>query len=304
MGYFRTFIAICTSPSALLTLHKTGALRAWLRTLLTAFFCGVLFAVLSGFTIYPRLRECARFFDRAFGGVRITRAAVTPVEAPDTIRNCALGDAAVLTWLPPDAALPMDYPSGDLASGALWTADALIMWQRLKPGEISAAMMSFDTAGDREFFSCPDREFPTRAAAAIARSAVKSSASAGDEARDFTALDIVKVWSVILFPGAALLMTFWIFFIANFFCGIFLGMNRLFYGRNNRLSASEMWTVLLYTGYPAMAVGTVAAGLGLDISYSTVYIFGLVIYLFFVMVRFERAFRGADPGPMKRDGGE
>ena len=75
MGYFRTFIAVCTSPSALLTLHKTGALRAWLRTLLTAFLCGVIFAVLSAFTIYPRLRECAHFFDRAFGGVRITRAA-------------------------------------------------------------------------------------------------------------------------------------------------------------------------------------------------------------------------------------
>ena len=99
-------------------------------------------------------------------------------------------------------------------------------------------------------------------------------------------------------------MMCWIFFIANFFCGVFLGMNRLFYGRNNRLSPSEMWTVLLYTGYPAMAVGAVAAGLGLDISYSTVYIFGLVIYLFFVMVRFERAFRGADSGPEKRDGGE
>jgi hypothetical protein len=43
--------------------------------------------------------------------------------------------------------------------------------------------------------------------------------------------------------------------------------------------------MLLYTGFPAMLLGSIISGLGLDISYYMVYIFGTVIYLIFVLAR-------------------
>jgi len=62
----------------------------------------------------------------------------------------------------------------------------------------------------------------------------------------------------------------------------------LFNAGRSSLNRRQLWVVLLYAGYPSMLIGTVVSALNLGISYNTIYVFGLIGYLFFILARLER----------------
>ena len=291
MGFFRSFYLICYSPSSMFHLYKAGIWRAVLHTFLASICCAFLATVIFAILNCNKYRDTAESFDKEFGGVTITADTFLPVKEPAKTRTWFSDPLTAVTYVPAGTAIP-DVPI-EAVQGLVWTPEILFMWKYA--GE-NAAVTWIRLSDHKTLSHTMEKSAMNPTLKGIMTTLAGQEAEKAEQAADRQTQEVDTITisnsfgSYFTLFGIILMITSALgyFLLAVFISGIFLLCSRLFKGRCNTLSAGEYWTVLLYTGFPPMLLGSIISGLGLDISYYTVYIFGMVIYLIFVLARLDK----------------
>jgi hypothetical protein len=171
--------------------------------------------------------------------------------------------------------------------GVVWTPEVIFVWQKI--GQTQAAV-SWMRVRDHQFMNHTMEQHVLNATMRGISSELAEQELSLHEQMDSsgTTIRISDSFTQIFVVMSLIyiLLTFTGYFLLAFFiCGIFWLFSRIFNNKNKNIRSGEYWVMLLYTGFPAMLLGSIISGLGLDISYYMVYIFGTVIYLIFVLAR-------------------
>lgn len=290
MNFFRLFYALCYSPGAVIDLYRNGAFKAWLHTLLAAFFCALFSTMLFCITNYSKAAECVSRFDAEFGGIVRTDNEILPVKEPEKSRFVKIAPDLALSYLPygeQPGDLASDYPTG-----ILWTPQAMFYWEKTDSEHAIINHLDFtDMEFVQHLLKQPVLNSTLRVLAQDAAVEAEKNVQNTKLTLSFTDSKFP------VFAGLAIGFLFAAFLhylvVATVICGIFFLISRLFKGRGSALTAGQYWSVLLYSGFPSMFLGAVINGLGLDISFHMVYIVGLVIYLFIAIAKLDQFLKGS-----------
>ncbi len=287
MNYFSTFYRICTGPGVFVELYKRGAWKAFRDLLLTCVLGGMLYAAIQVALTHTLFTEGARKIDAEFGSLQAVGEALLPTRDAAVARTLTLTPAFSITYVPaPDPALGERLPDNG-SYGLILTPKGSWAWMRQSADSVTAIPCSF--AGWQ-------RHIQT----ANAQQAIpidKLGETIGSWEVPFPIPKDVQTMSAVnqvwVFQGMFGIFCWVGWFLSLLiqvllFGGLFVLVFGLFGNSRTSLTRKEIWVTMIYAGFPAMLLGTLIQGFELGLSYNTVYVFGMIGYLLFILARLER----------------
>ncbi len=231
--------------------------------------------------------ECAPLvakLQKEFGAIVIVNHRINPELRPDEARQVLLGKGILLDYLP-------EWKNIAVSPSETETMEHIILWTP----EAIASGMAIDKNWFFNFFRVAGSgSFVVTDAAGINQALNNIKFDKSAEVKD---LELRKVTFGDLF--SALQMVYWFAFwllygigamslalmYTALFTAVFMITGR---DRLRTMTLNEFWKMGIYAGYPAMIVGMFFPALDLPfLSYSTVYMLGLVIYWMVAATRLE-----------------
>ena len=281
-GFFATVLAVCQGTAIFPELIQRPLRRALGHLLLLAFLAAIVIVGCHYRTISDDLAVSAPILEKTFGAVqRRGRFNFTPTLDPDQGRGVSLPTSLPLAvYYLPDVETLKEMPQfnpDNLANGILWQPQFILFWHHppdsdsynfwtvsLTPAELLNLLQSMVRQADFQSSGAPlQRSWPELAA----------SLKAG----------LLLLYFAVQFLSIVLL--------ALLSIGLFALVFVLTGGRRTRsIQTKELIILGIYAGFPAILVGTVFLALDLWLlDYTTIYMFGMAIYLLFAMTCIERS---------------
>ncbi len=296
VGFWEALRGTCCGTEIFFRLRRNSVCRILFHLFFMALLCsaGVLFGQLN--RMLPEIRQLEQAVIAEFGSeFQLSSAGIMPVEAPERARMLTLPFDGRLFYVPrggagvrlsPEQAEFLNYLAvwspGYFISAQHYEKDSWLV-SILRPAKEGGAVSMFAPAqrhlsnagliellGSRldEGYPWPINETANRSFATLFKS--------------------LKVGTGILLYGMQLLG---MLMLALFYTGVFAGMFRLTSARRlQTLTFGEFWKIGVYAGFPVMLVASCFPAFELPyLSYSTVFMIGLVVYWLIAVARVERA---------------
>lgn len=262
--------------------------QSWGRTIFHLFLMSALIGFFVGLGMSIQFKEdsapLVAKLQREFGSIVIVNHRINPELRPDEGRQLMLGKGMLLNYLPA-------WKNIAISPSEIETMEHIILWT---PEEIASGM-AIDKNWFFNFFqfgSVGSYLLTDAVGLNQALNAVKI-----DQSPEIKNLELHKITFPDLFSLLQLiyLLSFWLLYGVGAFClglmytalftAIFMITGR---DRLRTMTLYEFWKIGIYAGYPAMIVGMFFPALDLPfLSYSTVYMLGLVIYWMVAATRLE-----------------
>ncbi len=303
IGFFPALWGCCRGTGIFFALRYQSWPRLIGHLLLLALLCsfGITLGERSRFR--PGMERALASFETLFGEIRLAPEGITPTLDPSKARSLPLPGNGFLLYAPDlDEGVTLGESDAQLLNYLLvWSPRLLLSGARTPGGDWQVWSKRAERAG-RNPLSYGPVQFGLTSAAALPEYLKSLRPPAGtweiDEEETYPAaafFDAVGfLFLLTLFAGYTVLLT-----ATAFFCtGIFTLVFRFVSVRQLRvLTIRELWKVGIYAGFPATIIASFFPALELPLfSYSTVYMFGLVVYWMVVLNRIERSGNEEDKG--------
>jgi len=298
VGFFRALSGVCAGTEIFFALRYNRWPRTLLHLVLLSFLLALGISVGELRRVSPRMDGMRLRLETEFGsGVLCSPAGILPVKDPERARRFEVGPGMLLAYLGGETKVDLSSEERSRAGRALLiAAPRFFAVAVFGDGEWIGRWQDPDSAGS---FRCSDGELnpllSRRLAAARGQwetPAMKVSFSRFlPLLRNALALGFFLMWFAALFALAVL------------YTAIFTAVNRLFGGgRGSVLSPGEYWKIGIYAGFPAMLVAAAFPAFDLPfLTYSTVYMIGLVVYWMIAAARVSLGDPSAPPAAAEDD---
>jgi len=284
VSFLTALSKVCLGTAILGELRR----QSWGRTIFHLFLMSALIGFLIGLGMSLQFKEeCAPLIaklQKEFGSLVIINHRINPELRPDEARQLLLGKGILLNYLP-------EWKNIAVTPAETETMEHIILWTP----EAIATGMAMDKNWIFNFFRIGGAgSFVVTDAAGMNQALNNIKFAPATEIKD---LELRKVMFGDLF--AALQMVYWFAFWLLYGIGAFclsLMYTALFTAvfmitgrdRLRTMTLNEFWRMGIYAGYPAMIIGMFFPALDLPfLSYSTVYMLGLIIYWMVAATRLE-----------------
>lgn len=296
VGFWEALRGTCCGTEIFFRLRKNSTLRILFHLFFMALLCsaGILLGQLN--RLLPEVRQLEQVFIAEFGSeFQLSAAGIVPEKAPERARALSLPFDGKLFYVPRGEAgvrLPSEQAEF-LNYLAVWSPGYFVSAQHYeKDSWLVSILRPAEEGGAISMFS-PEKHYLTNSGLVELLDSkldngyswpVKETAT-----QSFTALfGSLKIGMGILLFGMQLVG---ILALALFYTGLFAGMFRLTSSRRlQTLTFGEFWKIGVYAGFPVMLVASCFPAFDLPyLSYSTVFMIGLVVYWLVAVARVERA---------------
>lgn len=291
VGFFRALSGVCSGTEIFFALRYNRWSRAVWHLALLSFLLSLVISVGELRRVSPRLDGMRLRLETEFGpGAVCSPDGILPVKEPERARRFEVGPGMLLAYLGGET--KVDLSAGErrrAERGLLIAAPRFFAVAVFGDGEWIGRWQDPGSAGS---FRCSDGELDPELSRRLASAQGQWETPAMQVSfsrllpllRNTLALGFFLMWFAVLFALAVL------------YTAIFTAVNRLFGGgRGSVLSPVEYWKIGIYAGFPAMLVAAAFPAFDLPfLTYSTVYMIGLVVYW---MIAAARVSLGDSPTP-------
>lgn len=300
VGFFSALLGTCSGTGIFSRLCRNSWRRTLLHLFLLSVFCSFAVTLVRTLRIAPEIKGFAAGFFDTFGNLKFNAYGLRPEKHPDEARTYAVSGGRWVSYFPsaPDG---VSIPEEELlltTLGVVWTPKQLIVLAPL--GEGVWCCNVFPLYGS----------FPLRRDCSIAE--LRSFLSGLRELPGKIPMmpETETVWTrrfvmtnVCVVMAAMFLLSHFLtaFLLPLFYTGVFALLFRFTGGRSLRsMTLGTFWKIGMYAGFPVMLFASCFPAFDLPfLSYSTVYMFGLVMYWLAAAGRVERD--GKESGGRKPD---
>ena len=287
IGFFRALAGACSGVDAFEKLCLQSKRRSLWHLIVMCLLVTLIMALANVPQWYRQIVVSSDLLAAECGSLYFTNDGIVPEIEPEKSRSFLISGPVSITYLADnDEVLPENFQLG-CSVGLIWSGSKIGAWKLLS---------------DNSFEYTPlGNNFPINEPIHVATSADLADAlrksepiswemeSAKHEPYIMTVQKIRSAGMVIicfaeflLFLGNVIQVLMYI----GMFVGVFALMNLK---RSRQVKVGTLFVLAVYAGFPAMLIGSMAELVNLKfLDYHTVYVFGMTIYLMFVMNSLER----------------
>lgn len=292
MSFFKTVFSVCSGTKVFLNLVTVPPWKAILHYCMLAVICAFLIAIFNISYYSGKASETSLLLTKVFGQVDISKNGILPESDQETPRTVELSEDLRLSYFP-EKALPnadifeaKDNNEESIDRGIAWTPGIVFAWMKVKDGKIF--VIPFIAQKDKRDVEILDQQ-ETRNWLIQANKPPFSKFNLPFHKISFQnfAGHAVLAATVLTFLGYLA----HIIFSAFLFSGVFSIIYSLIGDENiPGLTIKKLFSVALYAGIPGTLIGTCFPAFNLPyLSYQTVYLACLLIYLISVLNALKRA---------------
>lgn len=275
----------------MIPLVRSSWFRALITLLLTAMLSGFVVASCRVPVLLTQWNSIITVMEQEFGSLIVKGMfQMEPEKAPDTARSVLLPSTppVLVCYSPIWGTLPEDFNHDKVPQGILWFPQGVYVWALMEGG---TEYMFMDLNSHKKLQIKTDAEFSRLQFPEEPGYPLEMNSSLSwNSFRGFL--------PVAASIGVFLMQTLHVLTIAAITIGLFTLVFLVTGGGKSRgIRLGELLKIELYSGIPAILVGTFFLALDLDLlDYNTIYMVGMPLYLLFAMNAFER-FRYSQSSP-------
>ena len=247
--------------------------------------------------IRPQLERAQSAFAAEFGAVRLTDEAIVPTRNPEQSRSLPLPANGLVLYAPDlTSGITLGEADAQLLNYLLvWSPRMLLTGVRSPGGDWQIWSKQTEPEGGNLLLSYDSSRFVLTGATALPEYLRSLRTPKGGwgvpVSEEFPAEALFGTVGMLLYLSLFFGYTAMLMVTALLCTGVFTLVFRFASMRQLRvLTIRELWKTGLYAGFPAMIIGSFFPALNLPLfSFSTIYMFGLVIYWILIISRIERS---------------
>lgn len=295
--FFPAVWGCCRGTEIFFELRRQSWLRLLGHLLLLSLLCAFGITLGERSRIRPQLERAQSAFAAEFGAVRLTDDAIVPTRNPEQSRSLPLPANGLVLYAPDlTSGITLGEADAQLLNYLLvWSPRMLLTGVRSPGGDWQIWSKQTEPEGGNLLLSYDSSRFVLTGATALPEYLRSLRTPKGGwgvpVSEEFPAEALFGTVGMLLYLSLFFGYTAMLMVTALLCTGVFTLVFRFASMRQLRvLTIRELWKTGLYAGFPAMIIGSFFPALNLPLfSFSTVYMFGLVIYWILIISRIERS---------------
>ncbi len=277
-GFFRTTLSVCSGTDEFQQIAKTPFSRTLLHFTAIALLASVAFMAMRAPSIMRTTSKYCGALHSYFGGVRFDSKGLFPLKDEDKPRKLKLGSTRI-DYIP-DAKTEYAIDDSGAANGIIWIPNSLYVWSKTGSEFQYYPLLSGFVRMQKQKGTTSKLENILRLARA---DSFDASIYQGKDSFDFTEARLSIFLLVALLHFAAMLFN--IVFSIPLYALIILSISTIFGSQLlDGIKTLNFLSVILYSSFPAIIIGTIYSGLSLPLlDFKTVCFVGFSIYSFVVI---------------------